>query len=116
MVGHHVDVLHLVMRQIQADGLLHVAHIGDSQLVLAFGQGERVVAVLIGQRALMRREVVDGGVDERLSLCVTHMTAHRPPRSLLLNSLLRFQQYMAVLLHLICNRRVCEEQLQCLLQ
>ena len=64
----------------------------------------------------MGGEVVNGSVDECFSLSITHMAAYGPSGGLLLDGLLRFQQHMTVLLHLICNRRVREEPFQGLLQ
>ena len=70
---------HEVGRQVafQHDVFLSVfkSHVADVQVVRAFGQGQREEAVLVGGGGEPRREVAQGGVDQRFALLVAHIAA-----------------------------------------
>ena len=79
-------------------GLLRIADIGDAQQVLALGQGERVVAILVGGGTLVGGQVVNGSVDECLADRVSDMSVQREALHCLLGWLLKQHHILVVLL------------------
>ena len=74
-----------ILREIQFLHLVGIAHIRKAKLVLAFRQGKREETIFIGGCTDAIRQIIDGGIDQRLATLVTDVSAESMATLNLLN-------------------------------